>query len=260
MDKEVNNLIVQQSDGNFNLVSEDGEKLTKASIDKWYDVTQRLIKLLYKVKSGYRLDNNEQRIFNDAVKAFGWGNQIKTGEFNQKTLDPDSPYLLLSVLYDIERTYTKEQRESLKEAVNVSCLVNSAPEDEASQAEYRNLKTTQFMLLAQVSAALRDLDEPRSKHIDISSDVQKLYLASEYYETKVHDDIEDIPVLKERYDDLLQKLDNIKTISRYPESNKEWIKNEIIYKALSIGYTAGINANTTETLRRMNGSNNSSEA
>ena len=32
---------------------------------------------------------------------------------------------------------------------------------------------------------------------------------------------------------------------------QEYIKDVVIYRALQIGYTAGINANTTQTLRKM---------
>lgn len=246
---------IQDDNGNYRLFDSEGNDLKAEAIKSWYDITQRLIKLLYELENNYGIDKEQRRRFHNAVDDFGWSEQKKNGEFLQKNLSPDSPYMILSYLYKVENTVNRKQLKETEEAMKKNCLVSSVPEDKES--EYLNLTEMEIHLLTEVFSRLSDLEDPKRAFVDETSDVSKLYFENKNDSEQALKDIESIKVLSERLNDLREKLNNIKSISRYPESLQSWIENEIIYKAIQIGYTAGINANTTQILRRMRADNSS---
>ena len=260
MYEDLNKKYIQDDNGNYRLFDPEGNDLKKKTIKDWYDITQRLANLLFELDSNdYRLDKEQRRKFHKALDDFGWSEQKKSGVFHQDNLDPNSPYMILSYLYGVENTVNKKQLKELDEAKKVNTLVSSVPEEKES--EYSDLSGVAFYLLTEVFSRLSDLDDPKRIFIDENSDVKLLYSRNQHDEEQALNDINDIHVLSERFYDLLQKLNNISALSRHPGSLNHWIEHEIIYEAIALGYTAGINANTTQTLRKMkkgNKSNNNS--
>ena len=227
------------------------------AITKWYDITQRVMKLLFKIKKEGRLDpeggNNEKRVFNNALRDFGWGNVKSEEKLSWKTLDSSSPYT------EVAREWKKEAMAS-KVSLKARALIDEKFEDkykkdieelysgEVSQ-EYLKLKRHEFLYLAWVMKSLRDIEDGGNTRsfIDETDDVSRLYLASSYDEERALNDIHDVKVLSERLGNLYSEVDDFFIKSAY----QEYIKDVVIYRALQIGYTAGINANTTQTLRKM---------
>ena len=230
------------------------------SITEWFDITQRLMKLLYKLKEENRntdiLDPGDLKIINKAIKDFGWSNQLKTGEFYADNLDQNSPYVMLSELHDIENGITnKVKREEKKVNKEIEKELRQKADsfvDEDIKRDYLKLTSEEYIHLARVMNQLRHVDNDMRSFIDENIDIYDLYAEYEKDEAQALKDIRDIKALSVRLDDILTGLDGDPALKR----RRDPIIKEIIYKAISLGYTAGINANTTEKLREK-GSNNS---
>ena len=174
--------------------------------------------------------------FRELLKKFGWSNAKKEKDINVKDdvidpedpsyLDPNSPYKVLSEVYGIRNMVT-----------------------------IRNEKRVERISkdLANYFSNTEEKDIQQSK-LDASSDIYSLYLESEEINKQAKSDVNDVPALNKRKEEIEKGLDKAPYLKNYYP-----VINDIIMKSIALGYTAGINANVTEALRRSNSSNNSSK-
>ena len=237
----------------------------KSEIDRWYNITQSVMKILFTLKNEQKLDVNQRRTFNRAMKAFGWENCKKVEDITFRNIDEESPYIQLSEMSEIItcaiRDFRKQrQRNGLDIRKEQKEYLNSI--DDEKKLEYMRLKVQEFDQLATVMDDLRAYSKEEQDgritgqeeriYLDDSREVGELYKATKHNELQALADIHQVSVLTQRFTQLAEECDNHPYLRDFHS-----IVEEIIYKSISLGYSAGINANTTAALRRMKEDNKS---
>ena len=190
-------------------------------VKEWYSITQSVMKLLFKLKKEGRLDpeggNNEKRVFNKALSDFGWNPKQKE-ELLEANLDSNSPYYRLSELCELDNMIT-----------------------------FRNEKKMNVIRknLESYFGEAKEEDKPIC-FLDGSSEIYYLYAESKEVSNQAKNDVDEVEPLKRRRESIVQELDKTPFLKNYLP-----IIESVIDKSIALGYTAGINANTTQTLRKM---------
>lgn len=229
----------------------DPRKVKKA-IMKWYGITQSALKLLFELKKekGKELDPNQKRIINKNLKEFGWSDVKKKEDIIEKNLSDESPYIELSEQFFIhnmviERGFARGRRETREYYEEQKKYVDSLTEED--KLRWLEAKKKEFELLAYVMDEAICLPDEERIYLDESSDIGKIYASTPQDRTKAMADLNEVKVLKERKEDIYIK--HVYT-NKYLNEHRETISRELIEDCIALGYTAGLNANTTEILRR----------
>ncbi len=221
------------------------------NVARWYSITQSLMKMLYKLEQDGKLTTNQKRIYHEKRKLFGWDKVKSDGDMIDSKLDRESPYTQLCWLIERDCMAYKREDKAVQD-INERGKQWQKNYDkklfEKWGSDYIALTNILIGDLAMVMHKLRNLEDEGGSRtfIDENSGVSDLYKESEELEAQAMKDIRDIKVLSKRLDDLLSVLERDPAMKR----RKVAIENEVIYKAIEIGYTAGLNANTTEMLRK----------
>ena len=234
-------------------------RIVKKKISNWYSITQSLCQVLMKLKNEHKIDDPDLlRRFNYALKRFGWGEAKKPEDLYEDKLEACSPYVELSEQFFIknmivQRGISAGEREVRKYYKEQKEYVDSLTEED--KLRWLEAKKKEFELFAYVmDEAMFKPDEERI-YLDESSDVSKIYASTPQDRAKAMTDINEVKALKERYEDIFfNHVDK----NRYLNSHRETIMRELIEECIALGYTAGLNANTTEILRRNRLSNTKS--
>lgn len=228
----------------------------------WYNNTQSLVKLLYELEAAGKLTEKQKRTYHRKRKEFGWDKVKSEKDIIDKNLKSNSPYTQLVQLFERDcMAYRREQ----KDFERISDYLLGEQEKEAREFYEKHGKEQFERLnqkikdLANVMDWLRDVESGGSirTFIDEDSGVSALYKESEEVEAQALQDIQDIRVLSERVNNLLSEVETNLGNAPAMKRLKVSLENEVIYKAIQIGYTAGLNANTTEMLRKMKADNGS---
>lgn len=227
------------------------------NLAQWYSITQSLMKMLYKLEQDGKLTTNQKRIYHEKRKLFGWDKVKSDGDMIDSKLDRESPYTqLVWVMGRDCMAYRREEK-----AVHD---INERSKQWAKDYHkkfykdigdpYMRFTESAIVALAFVMHDLRNLERDGGRvFIDDDSGVSDLYRESEELEAQALKDIKDVKVLSQRLDELLSILERDPAM----RVRKVTLENEVIYKAIQLGYTAGLNANTTEMLRKMKADNGS---
>lgn len=196
------------------------------AIKEWYQITQSTMKILFDLKKSNKpMSDNQKDIFNTNLKKFGW-HDIKdkkdiVADFEHLD-DVHSPYCVLSNEFGIANTMFNKRKKMVDRVTKkVSGWSKSYKEELYKQT------------------------------IDESGGIGDLYRASEYISEKAKTDVEDFPILKDRYDELFSDLENLGGSFSKGEYIEGFV-DTFIRRAIEIGYTAGMNANITEMWRKTN--------
>ena len=234
------------------------------ALNSWYNITQSMAKILLKELDN--LDEKNARTAKTDIKKFGWV-VYDTSCLRESDLIDGSPYHTIRNYWDIENTAISKKRKRFAaewDQINKDVkaqIAEKCPVTQEEREHYARLKADEFFLLAQVMDEIRRFENPwfdeKKEYLDENSGVSALYAESKELEAQALRDIDAVGGLAKRFDELHTKLDSSKVLGQ--ERYRRWIDEEIIYKAIAIGYTAGINANTTKMLRnnqQRNASNN----
>ncbi len=228
------------------------------NLASWYNNTQSLMKLLYELEAAGKLTDKQKRTYHRKRKEFGWDKVKSEKDFIDSNLNTDSPYAQLVTLFEHDcMAYRRKKKVFQAIDDHYKEWQKQQARELCKDGGLSSLQLRQFAIsdLAYTMARLREVeaDGGLRTYIDENSGVSDLYKESEEVEAQALKDIQDIRVLTERLNKLLELIDNDPAMKR----RKVAIENEVIYKAIEIGYTAGLNANTTQMLRRSNDGNSS---
>lgn len=194
------------------------------AIKNWYSITQSTMKILFDLKqSKAPMNDNQRDIFNKNLAAFGWFEIQDKKELVEKPDhldDVDSPYYILSNEFKAANMAHKRRKEATDNAL-------------------KGLKAW----------LEKSKEKVYEQTIDASGGIGDLYRASDYISRKAKADIDEFPILKDRYDELYGDLRNIGG-SFSKDEYVEGFVEAFIMRAIDIGYAAGMNAQVTEMWRK----------
>ncbi len=221
------------------------------NVARWYSITQSLMKMLYKLEQDGKLTTNQKRIYHEKRKLFGWDKVKSDGDMIDSKLDSESPYTQLCWLVKRDcMAYRREDKavQDINERAKQWQKNYDKQFYEKCGSDYIKYMDGSIHLLALVMHKLRNLEDEGGSRtfIDENSGVSDLYKESEELEAQAMKDIRDIKVLSKRLDDLLSVLERDPAM----RVRKITLENDVVYKAIQLGYIAGLNANTTEMLRK----------
>lgn len=228
-------------------------RLVSKCISDWYNITRTFARILLDQKKDHKLDKDQLRQFNKALDKFGWTKAKSKEELHQEKLDSNSPYIGLSEQFFIKNMVIQRGLASGKRSTREYYLeqkeyIESLTEEE--KIRWLKAKRKEFELLGLVMDEAIYLPAEERTYIDESSDVSKLYQSTPEDRARAMTDINEVKALNERK----QMLYSMYIDSKEPlDKHREIITKELIEEAIALGYTAGINANTTEVLRRAKG-------
>ena len=199
------------------------------AISKWYQITQSCMKMLLELKNDKKLSRNQAVTFNKNLKEFGWYEQAKSKNgLVEEPLDIDCPYVMLQQEFGIEKMNFKRRKkvfDGIEKVLNKRMVKFKEEEKEKS-------------LLFETGG------------------IGNLYAEYESISQQAKADIEEIEVLKSRKDALCDDMrKNVGIFKR--DAIFDPFVEMYIDRAIALGYSAGLNANTTRILREMKQNNSS---
>lgn len=228
------------------------------SIAQWYSITQSLMKMLYKLEQDGKLTTNQKRIYHEKRKLFGWDKVKSDGDMIDSKLNRESPYTQLVWLMGRDCMAYRREEKAVHD-INERSKQWQKDYDKKFYKDigdpYMRLTESAIITLAAVMHDLRNLEKDGGQRVFIDEDsgVSDLYRESKELEAQALKDIKDVKVLSQRLDELIEPLERDPAM----RARKVTEENGVIYKAIQLGYTAGLNANTTEMLRKMKADNGS---
>lgn len=221
------------------------------NIEAWYRITQSLMKMLFELEQDEKLSTNQKRIYHEKRKLFGWDKVKSKSDLIDKNLDNSSPFTRLARAFDYKgMAFRREEKriKALNEFYDNRFKNRMRKKHEKYGAGYIKLKDQEMFLLSDVMRDLRDIETGGSykTFIDEDGSISALYAESQENEYRALQEIKAVKTLGYR----LQEIENILHDDIALHKPTKAIMEEVVYKAISVGYTAGINSNTTQLLMK----------